>query len=370
MTHMINREFRDAMDGLTFSQQEKAAMTQALLRKTERKSFSGRKLLMLSFAVVLILTTMTAAAVYTRWPDSIVQDFPFRGQDKQTAEQSGLASFPSTISVTDQGVTISVAQTLMDPYRAVLIFRIEGVKLPEGTVPQADWEITMDGRYAANGAYGFFNGILETSPGVLTYADGSPLTRDENGMAIPRFAGEDGSLEYSVSLTFDTPQSPSPLVTARCSGIYLRRDDEKIPLADGSWEFTWNMTSSDRLRKAEPNVPIGDSGYYLKRAELTSLTAILEISGTDRTSESPSVKRMSCGVPDLEGVMLKDGTFSPVPTGTICSIKPLGNQTVLCNSGIQVVDVAQIDALVFGNRNAELVDGEYIQCDSYIVPIS
>ena len=369
MMHNMKQEFVKAMDGLAFSGQDKAAMTQKLLNQPP-KSFSGRKLLALSLAAVLILTTMTAAAVYVRWPDSILQDFPFRDQDKQAAEQAGLASFPPTVSTTDQGVTISVAQTLMDPYRAVIIFRIEGVKLPKDAVPQADWEITMRDRDAANGAYGFFNGILETAPGVLTYSDGSPLKRDENGTSIPRFSGEDGSLEYSVSLTFDTPQSPSTLVTARCSGIYLQNDEEEIPLVEGSWELSWNMTGSAQSRIVEPDIPIGDSGYFLKRAELSSLTAILEISGTDRTPDSPSVKRMSYGVPDLEGVMLKDGSYIPVPTGTICSVKPLGNQTVLCNSCIQVVDVDQIDALVFGNGNAELVDGEYVWCDSYVVPIS
>lgn len=34
------------------------------------------------------------------------------------------------------------------------------------------------------------------------------------------------------------------------------------------------------------------------------------------------------------------------------------------------MDVEQIDALIFANFNAELIDGEYVWCDDYIVPIS
>lgn len=378
MMHNMKQEFVEAMDTLHFSAQEKADMTQRLLNRvqTSSKSFPGRKLILLSLAAVLILSTMTAAAVYIRWPDSIAQDFDFGAQDQKAAEQSGLAVFPGnaktpqTVSATDQGITISVAQTLMDPYRAVLIFRVEGVDLPEGVVPDANWEITMRGRDDACGAYGFFNGILETSPGVLTYADGSPLERDENGFPIPRPTLSDGSLECSVSFTYDTPQSTSTEVTARCSGIYLRSDDGKIPLAEGSWELSWTLTGSGQSRIVEPNVPIGDSGYFLKRAELTSLTALTEISGTDRPPENSSAKKMACGVPSLEGVMLKDGTYYPTSTGTVCSVKITENNTLLCNSSIQVVDVDQIDALVFANFNVELVDGEYIWCDNYIVPIS
>lgn len=382
MKHNVKQEFQEAMDELHFSGQEKAAMTQKLLSKAKEapKPFSGRKLLILSFAAVLILSTMTAAAVYTRWPVSIAKDFHFREQDKQAAEQSGLAVLPQTtkptgkapqiVSATDQGVTISVAQTLMDPYRVVLIFRVEGVDLPEGAVPCADWEVTMSGRDAASKACYFFNGVLETSPGVLTYADGSPLERDENGIYIPRPAAADGSLECSVSFTYDTPQSSNTEITARCSGIYIQSAEAQIPLAEGNWKLSWTLTGSSQSRIVQPNVPIGDSGYFLKRAELSSLTAILEISGTDRAPENSSAKKMSYGVPSLEGVMLKDGTYSPISAGTICSVKPTENKTLLCNSSIQVVDVDQIDALVFSNSNAVLIDGEYVRCDDYIVPIS
>lgn len=380
MMHSMKQEFTQAMDGLAFSGQDKADMTQRLLNMTQvsPKSFSGRKLILLSLAAVLILTTMTAAAVYIRWPVSSAKDFHFSEEDKKAAEQSGLAVLPQTdksktsqiVSATDQGVTISVVQTLMDPYRAVLIFRVEGVELPDGVVPCADWDVTMSGRPAASAACGFFDGFLETSPGVFTYADGSPRERDENGIPIPRPAAEDGSLEYSIVFTYDTPQSSVAEVTARCSSIYIYNDDEIVTLAEGCWELSWTLTGSDQSRIVQPNVPIGDSGYYLKRAELSSLTAILEISGTDRAPESPSMKRLSYGVPDLEGVMLKDGTYRPISTGTMFSVTPTENKTLLCNSAIQVVDVDQIEALVFYNGNAELIDGEYVQCDSYIVPIS
>lgn len=382
MKRNVKQEFQEAMDGLHFSQQEKTAMTQRLLNQAQGspKSFSTRKLVALSLAAVLILSTMTAAAVYTRWPVSIAQDFHFREQDKQAAEQSGLTVLPQTakpagkapqiVKATDQGVTISVAQTLMDPYRTFLLFRVEGVDLPEGVVPCADWEISMNGQGPTPAGCRFFDGILETSPGVFTYADGTPLQRDENGIRISRPAAEDGSLECSVSFTYDAPQPSSAQVTARCSRIYIHSDEEQIPLAEGNWELSWTLTGSSQSRTVQPNVPIGDSGYFLKRAELTSLTALTEISGTDRPPENSSAKKMACGVPSLEGVMLKDGTYHPTSTGTVCSVKITENNTLLCNSSIQVVDVDQIDALVFANFNVELVDGEYIWCDNYIVPIS
>lgn len=380
MKRTMKREFEEAMDELHFSQKEKSAMTQRLLNQAQEhpKTFSSRKLVVLSLAAVLILSTMTAAAVYIPWPISIAQNFHFREQDKQAAKASGLAVLPQktkpigeTISTTDQGVTISVAQTLMDPYRAVILLRVEGVDLPEGLHPRADWEITMSGRDAASMSSDFFNGILETAPGVFTYADGSPLERDESGFPISRYMAADGSLECSVSLTYETPQSSATLVTARCSRISaVNHLGESIPLAEGNWELSWTLTGSAQSRTMEPNAPIGDSGYLLKRAELTSLTALMELSGTDRPPASPSAKKMSSGVPSLEGVMLKDGTYIPISTGTVCSVKPTKQNTLLCNSSIQVVDVNQIASLVFDNQNAERIDGEYVWCDDYIVPIS
>jgi len=336
MRHNVKQEFREAMDALSFSRQEKAEMTQRLLRHTQpAKTISGRKLLVLSLAAILILTTMTAAAIYNHWPDSLMYNgFSFSEQDKQRAEQSGLAVFPRNISATDQGVTISLVQTMMDPYRCILTFRVEGLELPEGANPSLKgWEVTMSNRAPTSGSMEWFPGLAQITPEVVTYADGSPIQRDEDGWVIPRLADEDGSLIFTVTYTYEEAQPNATQVTARCSGIEIV-GEPPIPLVEGSWVLSWTLTGSDQIRVAEPNAQVGRSGFVLQRVELSSLTALLEFSGGGR-------------IPRLEAVLLKDGTRVRVPGGTICCNQPGEKDGYLSNVGIQAVDVEQIAALIF-----------------------
>lgn len=388
MKRNVKQEFQEAMDGLHFSQQEKTAMTQRLLSKAKEapKPFSGRKLVAVSTAAVLILSTMTAAAVYTRWPKSTERFYQYTEQEKQTAEKSGLSVLPQetkpsptneapqVVSATDQGITVSVVQTLMDPYHVSIVFRIDGFDLPEGEWPSIDnLEISMSGRDERPSSGGsFFDGIVERTPDVFTYYDGTPLQRDTNGATILRPVAADGSLEYQMDFSYSTPQPMNTDITARLTGIGIADGvDEEIILVKGNWELSWTVAGSDQARTVEPNVPIGDSGFTLRRTELSSLTAIMEIEGDDSSRTSIYTgEPIEHWIPNLRGVMLKDGTYVPSPMSFGQGDSEIKNDVFLAQASIQVVDVEQIESLVFYSMDEQLIDGKYVTGEDYIVPIS
>lgn len=111
----------------------------------------GKKKLLLILAAALIMATMTAAAAITRWTatmqygDNGGTTQQISEQVKKQAEQSGLSATPTetkdgkkkAVSATDNGITVTLAQTLMDQYGGRAIFRIEGLQLEEGQAPWA-----------------------------------------------------------------------------------------------------------------------------------------------------------------------------------------------------------------------------------------
>ena len=118
----------------------------------EMKVKSGKRLHISVYskaAVIIIVCVISlgtigvgASALYHRWSDGIRDKYQISSEDTEKYEQSGLAKFPGDESgvreVTQNGVTISVAQTIIDNYYAYVSFRIEGFDIKAGGTPGLD----------------------------------------------------------------------------------------------------------------------------------------------------------------------------------------------------------------------------------------
>ena len=110
-----------------------------------RAGISGKRKLLFLLAATLIMGTMTAAAVFTRWSTTMQLGGGVQPSEqiKQQAERSGLSVIPTerkdgkkeAVSATDNGITVTLAQTVMDSYRGKVIFRMEGLELEDGRAP-------------------------------------------------------------------------------------------------------------------------------------------------------------------------------------------------------------------------------------------
>ena len=183
-----------------------------------RAGISGKRKLLFLLAATLIMGTMTAAAVYTRWSTTAQTRYNPSQEVKEQAQKSGLSvmleetkgkeNSDEVLSVTDQGVTITAVQSIVDNYRAEITFRIEGFELPEGEEPFAWPRVTIDGKrdYSVSQTGGFYDGTTRNDKGEWVYAsDGSPVKYDDTkpfSPAILDYVAEDGSLEYTHYISF------------------------------------------------------------------------------------------------------------------------------------------------------------------------
>ena len=96
--------------------------------------------------MVSTMLLLTGAGLYTRWSNTAQARYQPSEQIKDQAEKSGLSTVVSetqtaentgeVLSVTDQGITISLVQTIVDNYRAELTFRIQGSSCPRDGIPR------------------------------------------------------------------------------------------------------------------------------------------------------------------------------------------------------------------------------------------
>ena len=324
---------------------------------------SGKKKLLFLLAATLIMGTMTAAAVYTRWSTTAQNRYHPSQDVKEQAQKSGLSVMleetkgkenPSEVlSVTDQGVTITAVQTIVDNFHAEIIFRIEGFDLPEDKLP-ATWPtvtIDADEHFGGSQSGWFFEGTTRNQDGKLVYAsNGQPVQSDEDGNLILDYVADDGSLEYNYYISFNETDGRyfGKEIVFSFHSLDFQSDQKagmSEPQVEGNWELKWTLTGTSDSITVKPNAKIGDSDVILLDAEIGQKTIRARYQvrdfweGWDELVELPQA---------VCGVRMKDGSEH------ICGASTSGfedqeNMIYFTESDIYdaILDISQVESLMF-----------------------
>lgn len=369
MKHSIRKEMKTAMDPIAFSQESKDALVQKLLEVNPQPAhrFHSRRLVCLAAAAVMLVAMLTGAAVFTRWSDNLNAQYNADEDQRQYAQSIDLSSEAHEIaSASDQGITVTAIQTIVDAYRAKLVFRIDGLTLAEGESPDLEGGVYSIGGLT-EGVWdmqtgGFFTGTKIGPKGTTVYTDGTPVQTDEAGNLIFRYADSNGSLEYEIDLHFAQPGSHlGKEITVHFSGFGTSDGCAGSNLrVAGDWTLSWTLEGTDKTILSMPDMPIGDTGHHVKETEVTPLTLRAVIRTADYFSGWETLEYFS---PSLAGVQLRDGSIHlctmPSSEGYLDAEKLLYEMEVRSD---EILDVDQITGLVF------LESGE--EPAQYIIPIT
>lgn len=356
---------RKMMVGLSYispkyiQEAEFGAITEGGAAETPRRNLP--KMLLIA-ALVATMLFLTGAAVYTRWSNTAQLRYHPSEEIKQQAADSGLSMVveetkeaenpEEVLSVTDQGITISLVQTIVDNYRAELTFRIQGFQLPEGKDPEVWPVVTVDGEqfdfYSSQGG-GFFDGTTRDEAGNWIYTDGTLVQSDENGNVIFHYTGSDGSLEYTHYISFQETDGryfgKEIQVSFPYVGIQRPKAAQPEPKVEGNWTLKWTLTGTGDNISIAPNAEIGDSGVILLDAEIGQKTIrtrykIPELwEGWDQLVWLPEA---------ICGVRMKDGTeYTCLPS--TCGFEDQDNMIYFMDSDMYdaILDPSQVESLLF-----------------------
>lgn len=295
MKQSLKREIAESMDAIHFSPEGKDAMVNNLLAHLEAQQqntqrYGKRKLILVALAATLLLATLTGAAVFTRWSKSMNAYYDATQEQREQAEEIGLSAMPETssgtenvISVTDQGVTITAAQTIVDKYSAMVTFRIKGFELPEGETPSLTvFSVDVKDAHTVVAPGYFYNGITKNQTGEQVYTDGSPLLYDASGSPIPDYTAADGSLEYYTVFSF--PSGNNPVGKEIEIQITAIGTEEKPGLLRGEWTLKWTLNGTADTLITKPYTAIGETGITLLEVEISpiSVCGLFLIDNTER----------------------------------------------------------------------------------------
>lgn len=357
--------------------------------KMNRKKWSAAILA----AALAVGTVTVGAAAYMKWSGGMEKELRVTEEQKEMAESTGLADFPE-ISVTENGVTVTAQQSIVDNYYAYLSFKVEGYDAPEGEQPMfSDTVVTVDGETLTWGA-GFYDGLITGEDGKAVLADGSPIPEDENGNLLIDYTMDDGSLEYRINLSGGGEKGffiGKPIhVELKDLGIYTDKGGDGQIDVEGTWSFDWTLQGDDSVYIAECNEVLGETGATVIGAEISpiSIKAVLEmprqeikeigyqesqveVDGELQQVSEPFEYTSYVEPPMLKGVKLKDGTLLSnlyMGPGYMGYIDEESDQYEVRFAIDRILDVDQVQSLLFLK---ELPEGEGIVTEEnlYVVDI-
>ena len=388
MKHNLKAEMRESMDALHFSQEDKNAMIHNLtaqMKETQPRKRSSRKLMIVALAATMLLATLTGAAVFTRWSTTAQIRYNPSEDVKEQAEKSGLSVMleetkgeenpNEVLSVTDQGITITAVQTIVDNYHAEIIFRIEGFELPEDELPHVWPVVSIDGdKHFGGGQSGwFYDGLTTNEKGETVYAsNGLPVQSDEEGCLILDMVADDGSLEYTHYISFaetDGRYIGKEIVCSFQSVDFQshQKAGMPVPQVEGNWELKWTLTGTSDSITVTSNEKIGDSEVVLLDAEIGQKTIRARYKVDDYWEGWNELVTLPQAV---YGVRMKDGSEHFCGAGS-SGFEDQENMIYFTESDIYdaILDVSQVESLMFHKGWETDENGEPTMQTFWYIPI-
>ncbi|MDE6389776.1 MAG: DUF4179 domain-containing protein [Lachnospiraceae bacterium] len=357
--------------------QIQAERTSKTMKNTKRK---WKTIWLPIAAAVLALGTTVCAAVYVRWSRGLETQLQVTDEQKHTLEEAQIAA-PVSNSVTEQGITVTAMQTIVDSRFAYLAFQVEGYHTADGVQPDFEnmtLEINGNSHYSMLGG-GFFNGLQSDGHGNFTYLDGSPALENADGSVIEKYTDENGNMEYTMLLMTTDPENswigkPLHLELHNLGTVYKAAFTPDI---DATWTFDFTLQGSDKVRTCKLSETLGDSGATVIEAEISPISIYAaydmpmqtqEIDGVNENGEKIQSSTF-VEAPKLSGVRLKDGTLlTQIANG---GSEGYSDSTQIYKASFatsSILDPEQVDALLFIKSYPE-GDTPFTEENLYIVPI-
>lgn len=353
--------------------------------KRSRAGLSGRRKLLVLLAAALAAGSMIAAAAYTRW--SATMQFGSYGgvqpseEIKKQAEKTGLSMIPTgaddggqeTVSATDNGVTITLAQTVMDQNGGKAIFRIQGLKLEEGQSPWAWYDYTIDGKdwtqLGISGGSQFFNGTtLDEQGNWVNVKDGKPASGYDYQLS-------DGSIEFSCDFAWDGEDVFGKEMVFTFTGLGItgeKFEDEDIMTTPGKWELRWTLQGSAKEpKKWTPDAKIGHWDLTLAEAEIGQYSMKFTYRLGDAYADVMDFVERERWDPTPAGIRLKDGTDIQNPSGSGSGEWDAENHlfTEIHSALGTVLDPEQVAGLYFYAGSELNEEGFRVEKPYYYIPL-
>lgn len=347
----------------------------------KRRKLQGKAAAVACICILAIGGTTAAAAAHHYWSRGM--EGLLQATDEQQAKltDQGLATSVEeepdlkAMAVTQNGVTVTPTQLIVDKYIAYLTFSVTGYDLEDDKEPGFG-DVLIDNP-EFNASSGFYDGLIAGEDGFVVYADGSPYEEDADGSIIGHYKADDGSLTYQMQLQLndphDTIKGKELKVSFKNLGTLYKT--EYTGVLTGEWDFTIPLTGKDVAKTYPTTQEVGDTGIRVTSVELSPISIHLTYDlGKKNSNADLGEANEDNAVPMFFGVKLKDGSLLyPLANGGNYGYTDESQTSYESLFALdRVIEADQVEAILL-QKNYPKTDANggahYEESDFFVIPL-
>ena len=289
-----------------------------------RKLFKTQAAVMAGVCVLAISSVSAAAAIHHYWGRGMKGNIQASDIQQQVLTEKKIAKVyneepdASMLAVTDSGITIKPDTIVVDDRFAYMTFNISGYHVAEGmepgfeTVDVYQGDNPEDENAWVNMSGSMYDGIIPNENGIPVYEDGTAIGFDEEGKTICHYTDENGNMEYIIqaSIANENDSFLGKIMHVNFKNLGTLYKAEFTPAVEGNWNFNITLPNVSSAQDIWVNQKIAGTDFTMESVNISPISMKVNYS----VGTAPAENEDNLDIPQVAGVVLKDGTRLPYLT--------------------------------------------------------
>ena len=286
--------------------------------KRRKKMFKTQAAAAAGVCILAVSGISAAAAVHHYWGRGMNGNIQASDEQQQALTEKNIAKVyreepdSPSLAVTINGVTIEPDTVIADERFVYMAFRISGYSVADRTEPGFDMVNVYQGDHPedesawVNMSGTMYDGIVLDENGASVYEDGTSVESYEDGSVISHYTDDNGNMEYIIQASAadknDSLLGKTLHVAFKDLGTFSKATF--IPAVEGVWNFELNLSDVSSTRNIKVGKKVEGTGFTMEDISISPISIQVNYS----VSEAPTEHEDDLGIPEVKGVVLKDGT--------------------------------------------------------------
>ena len=336
------------------------------------KRFKTQAAVIAGVCILAISSISAAAAIHHYWGRGMNGNIQASDEQQQMLTEKNIAKVYSeeqdspSLAVTNNGVTIEPDTVIVDERLVYMAFRISGYSVADRMEPGFETVNVYQGDNPedesawVNMSGTMYDGIIPDENGVLVYEDGTSIESYEDGSIISHYTDDNGNMEYIIqaSVVDRNDSFLGKTIHVEFKNLGTISKGALITAVDGDWNFEINLSDVSSTQNIKVGQKVEGTGFMLEDINISPISIKVNYS----VSAAPVEKEDDLGIPEVKGVVLKDGTRIPYLTnpGRLGYTDSSKSNAYQIAGFTRVVDVDEIAALIvltsYENEKVEILE--------------